>query len=43
VTWLPAAALLIAILAVICGVGFGVIGVDSRDGRDWQELLPREW
>jgi hypothetical protein len=41
VTWLPVAALLVVILAVICGVGFGVIGVDSRDGRDWQELLPR--
>ncbi|HEV8564991.1 MAG TPA: hypothetical protein VGR41_08745 [Actinomycetota bacterium] len=32
-TWLPIAAVLVAIVATICGVGFGLIGVDSRDGR----------
>lgn len=42
-TWLPIAAVLVGIVATICGVGFGVIGVDSRDGRDWQALcFPRE-
>ncbi|HEY7399773.1 MAG TPA: hypothetical protein VH989_02625 [Actinomycetota bacterium] len=40
-TSLVGAVLLIAILVLLCGVGLGVWGVDSRDGRDWQELLPR--
>ena len=33
--------LLCAILLLIAGVGFGVIGADSRDGRDWKETDPQ--
>ena len=36
-SWLAMGLLLGAILLVIAGVGFGVIGADSRDVRDWKE------
>ena len=36
-SWLAIGLLLGAILLLIAGVGFGVIGIDSRDGRDWKE------
>lgn len=39
--WLPGAALVIALLVLMCGAGLGYWGVDSRDGRDWKGL-PRE-
>ena len=40
-SWLPIVLLMGALLIVIAGVGVGVIGTDSRDGRDWKETRIR--